>query len=737
MRLLSDTEIAETINDTAGFDILTDRQVEGLRKRSPWKLGRNSKVSPLLLVAWLKTTLDQGEIMHVAGKTTAERKLDASGRSNDIERILGHIPDVEDPERKESCRCDLPAYLRTYHGETFCLPFSSRHIAMLQRLQSAMMGFSAWMLETAFRAFGKTSLAEGAAMWAINYGHRKYVPIIGPDEAHAAKVAASIQTEYESNDVVCADFPEICWAIRALEGKFQRCASQSYRGKLTCVEWNSKTLVFPMIEGSPAAGSIIESRGYTGRIRGLRHKRADGAVLRPDFAIFEDPQTEATAKSPSKCDNLLEILINAVLGLSGHTKRISVVVPATIIQQGDAIDQLATDKERFGAWVHNNTPLMSSLPDKMDLWLGKYAEMRRAFDPELPGDQERAQAASNEIYKDNREEMDTGAEATWAECFDDTEISAIQHGMNILIDRGEEYFASECQGQPIDARSQGIFELDQDVIARRVNGLPRLRVPATSQVLTAFVDVAHQRLDWIVVAWGPDFTGHVAAYGEWPENKKPLWDTRYQSLSQGMLAGLTDCVNHINSLVVTRDDGEVLPLDRVLIDCGDPETRGEVFTICAGKRFGCNVLPSRGRAHHKFRMPSDKKVRSFVNAYLDVWKGSGRVVIHDACVWRERIQKGLMSPEGTPGAIRIWGSERERHTKLAEQLCGERLIEKLVGETGEIYKWYVVPGVGNHKLDCLVGSAVAAAIEGIRFVGQAPAVRRKRRKRGGMKVIDI
>jgi hypothetical protein len=192
------------------------------------------------------------------------------------------------------------------------------------------------------------------------------------------------------------------------------------------------------------------------------------------------------------------------------------------------------------------------------------------------------------------------------------------------------------------------------------------------------------------------------------------------------------------SLHITQDDGEVIPIDRILIDCGDPETRSEVFSICRGRRWGCPVMPSRGRAHHRFRMPKEKKARTFVNAYLDTWKSLGRVIIHDACVWRERIQKGLTAPLGSPGSIRIWGQKNDRHPQLARQLCGERLIEKLVGETGEIYKWYLVPGAGNHWLDCAVGCGVAASIEGLKPAQQAKqksSNRRKKKRRGGFKAI--
>jgi len=56
------------------------------------------------------------------------------------------------------------------------------------------------------RGSGKTSLCETACLWAMLYGHRDFVALIGSDEEHAAQMLDSIKAELENNDRLLDDF---------------------------------------------------------------------------------------------------------------------------------------------------------------------------------------------------------------------------------------------------------------------------------------------------------------------------------------------------------------------------------------------------------------------------------------------------------------------------------------------------------------------------------------------------
>ena len=104
---------------------------------------------------------------------------------------------------------------------------------------------------------------------------------------------------------------------------FQRAAGQLYQGKQTHMGWTAREIVLPTIAGSLASGAIIRVAGITGRIRGMKHKRADGSSARPSLVLIDDPQTDESARSPSQCANRERILAGAILGLAGPGKKIA------------------------------------------------------------------------------------------------------------------------------------------------------------------------------------------------------------------------------------------------------------------------------------------------------------------------------------------------------------------------------------------------------------------------------
>src|SRR5690606_16697500 len=72
----------------------------------------------------------------------------------------------------------------------------------------------------------------------------------------------------------------------------------------------------------------------------------------------------------------------------------------------------------------------------------------QTYDPEDPEDQARAHEDATALYAAKREYADAGAVVSWEHCYEEGELSAIQHAYNILIDDGPDVFASECQNEP-------------------------------------------------------------------------------------------------------------------------------------------------------------------------------------------------------------------------------------------------------------------------------------------------
>jgi hypothetical protein len=642
-------------------------------------------------------------------------KKETMADSADIELMFGPMPEIQDPARREACSADLEMYLRTYHPETYSRPFSNAHKKFIRKLQEAMTD-SMWIVESVFRGFGKTSITEGAVQWAINNGHKKFPVIIAASARHAGDIIRSMKSEYEANDVLYEDYPEIIHPIRALEGRAQRCNGQRWNGSSTHISWGSDKLVMPRTrDGFASAGSSIYAAGWTSSLRGIKHKIPwSGEIIRPDFVMIDDPQDDELANSPDQVRRLLDVIMGAIIGLGGHQKRISVAILATVIQVGDAIDRMMDAKE-FPAWVAENVPMLQNDPEDMEIWLMKYAALRNEFDRDDPRAQAIAAEMANKFYLDHREKMDRGAICTWTDCYSEGEHSALQHAMNIRIDRGEDYFQSECQGHPRSRLGGGAFVLDPDTIAKKITGLDRRIVPAEALHITGFIDVGHKKLNWIIMAFRGDMSSTILDYGVYPDGTRTLEEMGDTTLTANVFRGIAATIEHMAATPFVATDGGDRRIADILVDCGDPSTRDAVFQAARSARFPCRVLPSRGRAHHHFSLPDPRKKRVFQNAYLDIWKGLGPVVVHDACVWRERMQRGLGTGQGGPGCVDIFGAGAITHRDLATQLTSERLTEKLAGTSGEVFKWVRMPGTQNHYLDCAVGCMVAATVGGLRY----------------------
>jgi len=81
---------------------------------------------------------------------------------------------------------------------------------------------------------------------------------------------------------------------------------------------------------------------------------------------------------------------------------------------------------------------------------------------------------------------------------------------------------------------------------------------------------------------------------------------------------------------------------------------------------------------------------------------------------------------GDPGSLSLFGHKPERHQLLAEHLTAEYRV-KTQGRGRTVDEWKLrLQAIDNHWLDCLVGSAVAASMQGAVLFGtdqKAPTAR--------------
>jgi hypothetical protein len=94
-----------------------------------------------------------------------------------------------------------------------------------------------------------------------------------------------------------------------------------------------------------------------------------------------------------------------------------------------------------------------------------------------------------------------------------------------------------------------------------------------------------------------------------------------------------------------------------------------------------------------------------------------RHVLFDSNYWKSFIHARLAVAMGDKGCLSLFGRDAEAHRLLAEHLTSEYRV-KTEGRGRVVDEWKLRPEASeNHWLDCLVGCAVAASMQGVVLPG--------------------
>jgi hypothetical protein len=289
-----------------------------------------------------------------AEKRHRKRSAQYSAARSLAGREIGPLPPVRNPRRKAATWRSLATYATTYFPHTYTLPFSDDHREVIHGLETRITTgqLKAFGMP---RGSGKSVLCDTATLWALSTGRVEFAALLGADEQAAIGHLETLKLELSTNDLLAEDWPEICYPIRCLEGIAQRAGGQLYRGRPTHLGWTKKRATLPFIPGSRAAAATVRVAGLTGSFRGMKFTRPDGRTVRPQLVVIDDPQTDESARSPAQCENRLGLLNGAVLGLAGPDRRISAVMPCTVIRPGDMADE-TLDSDKNPAWHGQRFP---------------------------------------------------------------------------------------------------------------------------------------------------------------------------------------------------------------------------------------------------------------------------------------------------------------------------------------------------------------------------------------------
>jgi hypothetical protein len=735
-RKLRPGELCRLLNSTPLGEVISERQLLRHRTRAGLRIGDGQHVDLLRYIGWL---VEQNQAINTTPATDPYEALKDRARARNAAlslagRDIGELPAVVDPERKAKAEYDFQFFCESYFSATFHHPWSDDHLKVIRKIQKAVLEGGLFAMAMP-RGSGKSSLCEVACIWALLFGHREFVCLIGSDEGHAEEMLSSIKTELEQNDLLLEDYPEVAYPIRALDGIANRCSGQLYEGERTHITWTAKEIVLPTIPGSAASGGLIKVAGLTGRIRGMKHKRSDGKTVRPSLVVLDDPQTDESARSLSQCAQRESILAGAVLGLAGPGQKISGIMPCTVIRPGDMADRIL-DRDKHPQWQGERTKMIYSFPTNTKRW-EEYAELRANG---LRAEQGLYNATA--FYIEHQSEMDEGARIAWPARFNEDEASAIQHAMNLKL-QDEAAFYAEYQNEPLTEAAAFSTRLSAEEIAAKLSRVPRAIVPTTCTHLTAFIDVQGNLLYYLVCAWAEDFSGYVVDYGSYPDQRRSYFTLRdanptIMSVSPNtaqegaIFAALGHLTDDLLGCEWQQENGTTLRIGACLIDANWGASTDTVYEFCRRSTFGGILLPSHGRyvgaasipfaeyrrqpgerVGHNWRIPSTQGKRAF------------RHVTYDTNYWKTFVFARLAVAAGDRSCLSIFGNDPNQHRLLSEHLTSEYPVTTQ-GRGRTVEEWKSRPNhPDNHWFDCLVGNAVAASMLGVQLETATKHVRQR------------
>jgi hypothetical protein len=646
----------------------------------------------------------------------------AKGPMSVADRVRKHVASLNEigefdirpkhPRLRESCRYDL-ARFGWYYCRSVLKHRPSQELVqgLIRSTQDTILN-GGQVVEEDGRGTGKTTwIAHIAAVWAILYQHRRYPVVISATAKAGKKNLKAIKRLLSRSKAIFEDFPVIAVPLKKINGVAQRGASQTYRGEPTDVEWGSEQITLPMLRdatGRPldlGCGGVIASIGIGGAVRG-----ANEGGQRPDFLIFDDPQTKKIAHSPKLVENVITYIHQDALQLAGHDRVMSAFVTITPQCFGDVATEL-TSQSKYPMWrVYIRPSIMQKCP--------KWRELCDEFCMEFFDDQANHDARytrSTAWYLAHKHEFEDVKVVDELQYDPRLEVDVVHHMLNLRAKLGEKAFNAEIMLSVADLDSE--IAIDADRVAQCVNGAPRGVLPPGTDSAVAFCDVNIRKgkgLSWAVVAFGPGRVGAVVAYGRYPE-RGPVVPPNASDLqrNKAVAAAIKTVALKVAGLRLRDSKGRAVQIRAFGFDRGYlPDViHRTLFVMRKSVPLPFPLVAVRGFPWNKFGVRKKDMLRRGDHIFA-TRSQYGEYLAEMAPYWREKMQSGFLETPLMPGSLSLYGSSPAEHYAFANEVCAEKMIRKYVveqkGGRSEIAWDWQTTGE-NHYCDVLTGCFAIAS----------------------------
>ncbi len=637
----------------------------------------------------------------------SQRDLMREKRSKEMEIV---VRECADKTRRDEALADPLQFMETYFADRFFMAHAQHHLEMIAAI-CYVAQYGGDQALSAPRGEGKTTTCTVVLIYAMLKGWVRFPVIVAQTSPHAERIFKDIKNQFENNELLAADFPEICDPVRALEGAPQRGNTQKHNGEPTRIEWKAGHLVMPRIvvdgEVSKFAGVALTYFGLDSAIRGVI---INGS--RPDFVLIDDPETRESAASPHQIAIRSQIIDRDIAGLGAPQKRIARVMLCTIQNQYCLAYQY-TDNKQKASWSGKRFKMLNEWPKHREMW-DEYLMRRTVGQQE--GDKEGRDAT--QYYIDNKEQMNVGASVSNPNRFDPTvmpdgwnvEVDALQHCWNIIADFGMDSFLTECQNDPPEEAGAEGSGLTAHSVLTSQNGLQRGEFHRDVQFVTAAIDLGKYVCHWVLIGWLPDATGTIVDYG--------VAEVAGMGTQTGREAQELALFNTLLQWRTEIMDVEIQP-QLVLIDSGDFTETAYAFVRDVG---GSPFMVAKGTGGRSFRHGRSSATRRvgknwFANHLPEsgVWLYSpdtapGKDFVHQRFLTPTIDEAGVIRP-ATLSLYNAKG-DRKRHMSYGHHIVAEERREEFVAGKG-LKRWWHQKNRNNHWLDATYMACAAAGMLGM------------------------
>lgn len=664
-------------------------------------------------------------------------------KRQNIHNEVGESPPLspEILERREKYKYDFVAL----HEEVFPQSTGVKEFGEVQK-KSIQFGNHIFrsggrLLKLEPRGYAKTTRIANECLAAVLLGMQRYVLIVCSNLQKAEEILDSIRTELYNNDELLELFPGPIACFRHLDETSQKAPYQTYGGANTYIKYGTKGLRFPQVPGEPSSGRYIEVRPLK-NLKGLFHKVKAGPdankVYRPTLIVFDDPQTEDEARSPTEVQTIISNIKRSALKGGSHSRRVSAIMAITPVCNGDVAYHF--EKNEY-SWEIVKYKMLEERPEADEEWLTEYAKIYLGYDRTIIGDRTRAGLEARKYVEDNYERLHKGAKVSWDWAFGweeepQIEISPVQHAYNIILDDGIVDFEYEyqCNTEYGEYEEGETIHAPINVIMKKMGPWRKRHIPQWTAKTVCHIDVNKDFLSYAVMSSANPLKSHISEYSTFPKqpgtfSKRnmiiPLRSSypNYPDYRDVLYLAVKDLIEYIHNLTLYREDGMEIKVDLIGVDMRYEENY--IIRACKDSPYSNIVIPCAGvYVGPDDQLIHDRTYQEGTRRYHNCVERPNKsrtadILEYDTNYFKTEVHKGWNIDEGIRGTLTVYREDHpEAHKVLADHCNSEKPKRKQGFKTTNtrIVWEETMHQVDNEYFDNIVGCYALMARSGISTV---------------------